>query len=77
MASRPIAEPADHTDARMYEHRTTKVTFINPPGYEHAHMIHKFGREHAPFASWDRHERDRRHGTEVGGPTAVQGRPVK
>lgn len=61
MISRPFAVPREVTDKDLYRQRTDG-TFINPPGYEHAHSVHEWGRDHHLFGSWDRSDREKRNG---------------
>ena len=50
---RPLGTPDGlHTDKRLYEQRTSKHMFINPPGHEDAHFVHGFGRSHRDDTPW-------------------------
>ncbi len=50
--SKPFAEPVKLTDEKLYEQRTSKGMFINPPGHEDAHFVHGFGRSHRDDTPW-------------------------
>lgn len=60
--SHPFPEPVRCTDEKIYEQRTTKHMFINPPAHEDAHFVHGFGRRHRDETPWpDMGARDRGH----------------
>jgi len=59
MASNPFPEPVKCTDEKLYEKRTTKGTFINPPGYEHSFAVHSWGRANMQMTSWPPGSRER------------------
>ncbi len=57
--SNPFPEPVKQTDEKMYERRTSKGMFINPPGSEHAQCVHSFGRAHLQDTKWPPGSRER------------------
>lgn len=89
--SKPFAELPDSTGTpnaaaeKLYGQRT-KGTFINPPGYEHAHATRSFGRAHMNWADGENVRHDTQDAV-LGEPLAklrgtadswsVKGRPLK
>jgi len=70
------ARPAPLSDDSLFEARTEKVTFCNPPGYDMYGASQ--GKKPGDFWDWNRSERRSRWQTQDGRTgMAVSGRPVK
>jgi hypothetical protein len=71
--NRPIAKPVGLSDEALFNARATKVTFVNPKGYEQYARVN--GHNPGCF-DWERDERRKRHGMEKDS-LSVKGRPVE
>lgn len=81
-----LARPAPLSEESFFKARTSRVTFVNPPGYEHYARVRSFGKDYDTLKDYDRNvicdpfrtQQTNRWKTQDGTTgMAVQGRPVK
>ena len=81
-----LPKPAPLSDEKLFEARTSRVTFVNPPGYEHYARVHSFGKDYDSLTGYDRNvirdpyrsQQKSRWQTQDGNTgMAVQNRPLK
>jgi hypothetical protein len=76
--SENLPKPAPLSEEKLFEARTSKVQFVNPPGYEHYRRCKGSDYDASMYGGWERKDREARWGTQDGNSgMAVQNRPLK